>query len=100
MESTQEVTMTVEQINNIVKNAVIEGARLVLQNQRKDVVQKRCNVEDAMKILGLKIPKGKSKSSFYEYLKDPECLITPSGKSRGYYSLKSVYDEADRLNEL
>lgn len=59
--------------------------------QRQDIRKQICSAKEAREILGM------SENHFYNHLKEPNCLVQPSAK-KGSYSLKSVYDEAKRLN--
>lgn len=65
--------------------------RDLASKQRNDVRIQVVKAEEARRILGMSV------DTFYKHLKDPECLVQPSMK-KGMYSLKSIYDEAKRLN--
>ena len=59
--------------------------------QRKDLQRKICSTKEAMFILCV------AKESFYDLSTDPKTKLSPS-KLKGKWSMKSVYDEAERLN--
>lgn len=59
--------------------------------QRQDIRRQICSLKEAREILGL------GENAFYQLLNMPECLIQPSAL-KGKYVLKSIYDEAKRLN--
>tara|TARA_R110000851_G_scaffold182834_1_gene331945 strand:- start:272 stop:508 length:237 start_codon:yes stop_codon:yes gene_type:complete len=72
----------------------IDLIRSVALNNRKDVSKRICTVNEAMHILGFS-----SKSGFYRLLAQDACLVRPSSL-QGKYNLKTVNDEADRLNSI
>jgi hypothetical protein len=75
----------------ISKRDLEDTLRKFLSVQREDVRKKICGLQHVLYVLDM------SERAFYDHIKDPKCLIRPSAK-RGKYVLKSVEEEADRLN--
>lgn len=64
----------------------------LLRLTRVDIRKKICSAKECMVILDM------SSKTFYMHIKKKECLVRPSSIS-GKYVLKSVYQEAERLNK-
>lgn len=63
----------------------------LLRMSRQDIKKMICSAKECMAILDM------SSKTFYQHIKTKDCLIRAS-KHSGKYVLKSVYEEAERLN--